>query len=151
MKKSRELIRALDEEMFSFSVVVLTGEAKEEEWWADSGIPVVTQEWLEDSFKAGYCKWPQDYALNLPHIAAKQTMDHFKKMRSKLEARLLEEPTMQPSILEDTVIYIAQNIHPEMVDLLKRLVLVEGGFWLDKLCGVVTHVLTETPTQQELS
>lgn len=50
--------------------------------------PVVGIEWLEDSLKKKICKYPFDYAFNQFHICSRAPVEHYKKMKVKLEINL---------------------------------------------------------------
>lgn len=116
-------------------------------------VPIVGLEWVECSFQANVVKYPQDYAFNLTRIAVKEAAQHYPKMKKKLEIQLSSPPLekFQAKVLENTFIYIGPNVNTDLSSLLKRLVMMYGGFYLDDLCPVVTHILTEPVTEQEYS
>ena len=72
-------------------------------------------------------------------------------MRKKLEIQLTSPviDKLQTKILENTFIYLGTNVNAELAALLKKLVMVYGGFYLDELSPIVTHILTEPLTEQE--
>lgn len=115
--------------------------------------PVVGVEWLEDSLRGKLCKYPYDYALNQYYICTRASHEHHKKMRSKLELHLAREPSFkfEHCYLEDTLIYISENVRPDFARLLKKIVMVLGGFYLDAPSPVATHILTEPLTEGECS
>lgn len=113
--------------------------------------PIVDLEWMEDSFRSKLCKYPFDYALNQTYISHKEPVEHYPKMRKKLEIQLTSPviDKLQTKILENTFIYLGTNVNAELAALLKKLVMVYGGFYLDELSPIVTHILTEPLTEQE--
>jgi hypothetical protein len=70
-------------------------------------------------------------------------------MRSKLNLQLAREPAFPHDhlFLDGTIIYLAENIRPDLGRLLKKLVAVLGGFYVEEASPVVTHILTETVTE----
>ena len=72
-------------------------------------------------------------------------------MKKKLELQLSIDPIdkLQNKIFENCFIYINVNINGEFATLLKKLIMVFGGFYLDELSPAVTHLLTESVTEQE--
>lgn len=111
--------------------------------------PIVGVEWLEDSLRCQLCKFPKDYALNLYYTSI--PIDHSEKMRNKLNLQLNKEPAFPNDhlFLQGTIIFLAENIRPDLARLLKRLISVLGGFYVDEPAPVVTHILTETVTEAE--
>lgn len=63
--------------------------------------PIVNVEWVEDSIRGGLCKYPFDYALNLPYLYHKEPIEHYKNMKKKLDLQLSTQPIdqFQPKIL----------------------------------------------------
>lgn len=57
----------------------------------------------------------------------------------------------QPKILEHCFVYLSHNVNPELSLLLKKLVMSYGGFYLEELSPIVTHILTEALTEQAYS
>jgi hypothetical protein len=112
---------------------------------------VVEFEWLEDSLRAKLCKYPFDYALNQFYICQRQPIEHYKKMKNKLENYLSKEviDKYEHRILEDTIVYLGENVHPDLAVLLKKIIMVYGGFYLEVHSPIVTHILTEPVTEQE--
>lgn len=106
-------------------------------------------EWLEDSLRCQMCKFPKDYALNLYEIVI--PMDHSEKMRSKLNVQLAKDPAFpnEHLFLDGTIIFLAENIRPDLAKLLKRLIAVLGGYYVDEPVPVITHILTEAVTEAE--
>lgn len=111
--------------------------------------PIVGLEWLENSLRAQLCKFPKDYALNLYYTSLPN--DHSDKMKSKLNLQLAREPAFPHDhlFLQGTIIYLAENIRPDLSRLLKRLIAVLGGFFIDDPSPVVTHILTDSVTENE--
>jgi hypothetical protein len=66
-------------------------------------------------------------------------------MKNKLELHLNREPIFkfEHRYLEDTIIHISENVQPDLATLLKKIIMVLGGFYLDTPSPVVTHILTE--------
>lgn len=93
--------------------------------------PIVGVEWFEDSLRCQMCKFPKDYALNLNYIV--HPVDHSEKMRSKLNLQLAKDPAFpnEHLFLEGTIIFLAENIRPDLSKLLKRLIAVLGGYYVD--------------------
>jgi hypothetical protein len=54
-------------------------------------------------------------------------------MRGKLEQQLARDPAFKHEHLffEGTIVYVADNVHHDLARLLKKLVVVLGGFYLD--------------------
>jgi hypothetical protein len=71
-------------------------------------------------------------------------------MKKKLEIQLNTPPLdkFQSKILENTFIYIGPNVNSELASLLKRLVMMYGGFYLDELSPIITHILAEPLSEQ---
>jgi hypothetical protein len=111
--------------------------------------PIVGLDWLEDSFNGMLCKYPFDYAFNQSYIYHKEPIEHFPKMKKKLDLQLTTQPIdqFQPKILENTFIHLSPNIHPELAGLLKKLIMVYGGFYLEEPSPIITHILTEPVTE----
>jgi hypothetical protein len=95
--------------------------------------PVVGIEWIEDSLRTKLCKYPYDYALNQFYICSRAPYEHYKKMKGKLDLHVNRQPVFkfEHTYLEDTVIYIAENVQPDLALLLKKIIMVLGGFYLD--------------------
>ena len=70
--------------------------------------PIVDLDWIEDSFKEKLCKYPFDYAFNQEQIFHREPIEHFSKMKKKLDLQLNTQPIekFQPKILENTFIYL---------------------------------------------
>jgi hypothetical protein len=54
--------------------------------------PIVDVEWVEDSIRNKFCKYPFDYALNQSLIRTKESLEHLPKMKKKLELQLSIDP-----------------------------------------------------------
>lgn len=52
-----------------------------------------------------------------------------KKLDLQLNAQLIDH--LQPKILEQTFIYFAPNVNQDLSSLLKKLVMMYGGFYLE--------------------
>lgn len=106
--------------------------------------PVVDLDWVEDSFQAKMCKYPFDYAMNQVKINPKEPIEHYPKMKKRLEQRMKAPPLdkFQAKTFENCFIYLNANVNHELVPLLKKLVMVCGGFYLEELSPIVTHILT---------
>jgi hypothetical protein len=57
--------------------------------------PVVGLEWVEDSIRGKMCKYPYDYAFNQFYICSRAPVEHYKKMKSKLELHINREPAFK--------------------------------------------------------
>ena len=95
--------------------------------------------------RTNLCKYPFDYAYNQNHIYHKEPIDHYPKMKKKLDLQLSTQliDEFQPKILDNTYIYFHSNVHPELSALLRQLVMLYGGFYLDELSPLATHILVE--------
>lgn len=51
--------------------------------------------------------------------------------------------------MEDTIVYVAENVNQDLARVLKKLILVLGGFYVEVPSPVVTHILTEPVTETE--
>lgn len=79
------------------------------------------------------CKFPFDYALNQSFISYKEPIDHYSKMKKKLEMQLVIEPIdqLQHKMFDNCYIYMFSNVNSDLALLLKKLIMVFGGFYLD--------------------
>lgn len=48
--------------------------------------------------------------------------------------------------MEGTYIHIADNVNKDLGKVLKKLIMVLGGYYIDTVCPVITHILTESVT-----
>lgn len=88
---------------------------------------------MEDSLRARICKYPFDYALNQIYIYYKEPVQHLPKMKKKLDLQLSTQPIdqLQPKILDNTYIHLSNSVNSELASMLKKLIMVFGGFYLE--------------------
>jgi hypothetical protein len=51
--------------------------------------------------------------------------------------------------LADTIIYVGDNVNVDLAKVLKKIIMLYGGFYLDVLSPIITHILTEPLLEQE--
>ena len=124
--------------------------------------PVVTLEWVEESIKAKQCKFPIDYSMNSISLRGPPTTSEFKRLNKKMKS-FMEMDFIQTrgsnatgsnlisqecNLTSQCIIYLdSGSIGHEIGSILKKLISLTGGLYMDVNNLCVTHILVGSITE----
>lgn len=131
-------------------------------------VPVVGTDWIEESLKAGVCKYPPDYAMNfwnrnstgnsaITRLKRKLAVYSHGALLNSYHEFLTDftETVISPTTKKLSMIHHPQcvifcdpgSLDPLILKTVKKLICVTGGLFLNHINPSITHILVGSITE----